>query len=107
MNERAKTLWLEALRSGEYRQCSGSLVDQDGAMCVMGVLNAVYFKDVPDAPGIKSWEEKRHTDPLAMQRWAGLGNWLQELALSGKWPMTINDAGTSFSELADMIEEQV
>ena len=33
--------WIAALRSGEYRQCTGMLGDGKGAYCALGVLSKV------------------------------------------------------------------
>lgn len=47
VKEKIKTLWTEALRSGEYDQGSGSLkaVDCTPKFCCLGVLTDLYRKD--------------------------------------------------------------
>jgi len=54
VKEEIKTLWTEALRSGEYDQGSGSLkaVDCTPKFCCLGVLTDLYRKDKD-----VSWEE--------------------------------------------------
>ena len=54
VKEKIKTLWTEALRSGEYDQGSGSLkaVDCTPKFCCLGVLTDLYRKDKD-----VSWEE--------------------------------------------------
>lgn len=44
MNPEIKARWIEALRSGEYPQCRGSLKTQDG-YCCLGVLTDLYLKE--------------------------------------------------------------
>jgi hypothetical protein len=38
MNPEYKQRWIEALESGEYRQTSGHLHDEEGGYCCLGVL---------------------------------------------------------------------
>lgn len=38
MDPKLKAEWVEALRSGEYKQGSGALLSQDGGYCCLGVL---------------------------------------------------------------------
>lgn len=54
MKEKIKTLWAEALRSGEYDQGSGCLKKKDCTpkFCCLGVLTDLYCKDKN-----VSWEE--------------------------------------------------
>jgi hypothetical protein len=54
MNEQLKEDWLEALRSGEYTQCDGTLERPDGSNCCLGVL-----LDIMDAPWIHDEGEFR------------------------------------------------
>lgn len=48
MNPRIKKLWVDALRSGEYNQCTGVLKStvQPNSFCCLGVLCDVYGKNV-------------------------------------------------------------
>lgn len=45
MNPHYKSLWVAALRSGKYQQCSGYYMGQDGCYCVLGVLAKVIAQD--------------------------------------------------------------
>lgn len=58
MNAKLKALWLEALRSGEYRQANGTLKDSDGGYCCLGVLSHV----ASEAGMLDGRTEVRETD---------------------------------------------
>lgn len=49
MRAEDKTKWLEALRSGEYKQCASTLHDGVG-YCCLGVLEKVLSGDVERSP---------------------------------------------------------
>lgn len=61
MKVKYKKRWLEALRSGEYRQTTGSLTDDEGAFCCLGVLCEI-LKDEIDALEINAWVSLPPTD---------------------------------------------
>lgn len=46
MDKELKAKWVAALRSGQYKQGKGKLLANDGAMCCLGVLEAVCGTDV-------------------------------------------------------------
>lgn len=113
MNQEIKKLWVEALRSGEYKQTKKRLKDCNG-YCCLGVLCDIYKKET------------------------GLGEWIKDESLSGyefitighinekgvladivsKWSelndlnpiidrvsiTVINDSGTYFQEISNLIE---
>ena len=54
MNQDIKTRWLEALRSGRYKQGKGSLRTTDDQYCCLGVLCDLAVQD-----GIVEWEPHR------------------------------------------------
>lgn len=45
MKSDIKARWIAALRSGDYNQCRGKLVDEDG-YCCLGVLAAIQKAEV-------------------------------------------------------------
>lgn len=114
MNEEVKAKWVEALRSGEYKQTRSHLKDDKG-FCCLGVLCAVY-KDETGAgdwsnhgsnhthenfktPGENSWSGL----PEVVQDWAGLEGSdpeINETTLAG----LNDDERLSFAEIADAIE---
>lgn len=55
MNPQVKVKWLQALRSGDYRQGKYRLKGEGGSFCCLGVLCDVYSKD---DEGKGQWEWK-------------------------------------------------
>lgn len=108
-----KRVWLEALRSGEYKQTKGTLHNLcDGGFCCLGVAAKVWGVATPERMGVKEWENYK-----GEQAPSGAGDpsyyaALEELA--GGWArkrfiakgIAMNDEGKSFAEIADMIEKE-
>lgn len=118
MNQRShtnlKARWLEALRSGKYKQARGRLRDESGAMCCLGVLC-----DLVDPAGWHREEEfEADGEPSADGKaWAWKGDHryppyalLQKVGFTERAPLTARNDGVgdlrphSFAELADFIE---
>jgi len=104
--------WLAALRSGDYQQGSGALLDDSGCYCCLGVLAcAVLNFDRDDVFG------KEHLTDLAKDD--VMGKWSPDYTLPysknnpDTWVTTqrrlagLNDSGKTFSEIADWIEENL
>lgn len=86
MNEEIKKLWIEALRSGEYKQGTGRLnmVNEAGAslMCCLGVLCDLYIKQTGKGEWVNDNGIKHFTSstekyvamlpPIEVVQWAGL-----------------------------------
>ena len=122
MNIEVKAQWLNALRSGEYKQGTGCLREGD-KYCILGVLCDLYVKQVHEV----EWDAGKErfslygngsSLPDQVSRWAGLGdNRLprnpyvdikREGLLEGRQPLAaLNDEGWSFEEIADLIEEHL
>jgi hypothetical protein len=120
INPEVKAKWVAALRSGEYKQCKGRLHSPDGGFCCLGVLSDIAVKH-----GIGEW---RHIGrgicfisdssldevmlPEAVSEWAGFG---YPERMGGRVSVdnasdclaAHNDAGRTFAEIADAIEEQL
>lgn len=100
-----KDKWLAALRSGEYKQCKGTLSDGEG-YCCLGVLQMVAdgrverFNGVPEAVPTISWYGRHHIGILDDLRAFSLKDGCRALA-------EMNDGGLSFKEVADAIERGV
>ncbi len=45
INKVVKKLWIKALRSGEYKQDTGSLKTSSNGFCCLGVLTDIYCKN--------------------------------------------------------------
>jgi hypothetical protein len=86
--------WIAALRSGKYRQGKTYLRNRDGSMCCLGVLHHV-------VTGMEPGFEVEGVGPPVCSK-AGLSDRLGDF--DGGCLALINDGGTSFSEIADIIE---
>jgi len=103
VDKAAKTRWVEALRSGKYKQARGTLRDATGAMCCLGVLaeiegvprtrvNDTYVYDFDDCKCAVAVPASFHN--LGM---------VEKLRL-----INMNDhQKKTFSEIADYIEEKL
>lgn len=100
MNSNAK-LWVEALRSGRYRQTRQRLRQRRRlfwrrpALCAIGVLYDLYLKSEG-----RPWPaDARHGEfPASVLEWAGVTRDLEHEVVAH------NDTGTSFTDIASIIE---
>jgi len=102
--------WVEALRSGDFKQTQGVLKDERGHCC-LGVACEI-FKDE-----LKITEEEHLRDgiifnktskvlPSVLRNHLGLRH-NNGSALNSKFSLAkMNDAGSTFHEIADVIEKQ-
>jgi hypothetical protein len=91
-------VWVEALRSGEYRQCKGSLHKGKG-FCCLGVYAVV--------SGISNPEDMlacRRGDEGPFEVYEAIRDQLYSYVVENGIEM--NDSGKTFSEIADMIERE-
>lgn len=117
MNEEVKAKWLEALRSGEYKQGTGTLRDGEDNFCCLGVLCDVAIKN-----GVELAVAHREDDsddwnydgnswylPYRVKEWADLAHDNPEVDKVGYFRLAdLNDeAGLTFAQIADVIEEQL
>ena len=122
MNPRIKQRWLEALRSGEYKQTKENLQNSDG-FCCLGVLCDLHAKErgmnwVRQTDGYELYVETQIL-PLSVQEWAGLDNDIGGLVdfeyerdgvmyVKSESLPEINDTwNKNFNEIADLIEAQI
>lgn len=111
MNDNAKA-WVKALRSGEYQQAQATLREGD-AYCCLGVACELYRQTV----GKGEWGEKTkkgtaflgtlgHLTP-PVQDWLGLSDGYGSYGSDRTHSLTErNDAGATFSEIAEIIESE-
>ena len=120
MNRNARK-WVDALRSGAYRQTTGRLRREDWTMCCLGIACDVFNKET----GVGEWKYLGPVEqwdfridrvdgsnislPAAVVHWLGLrscrGDWGP--ASVGSSLASKNDDGMSFDEIAELIESQV
>jgi len=122
MNPRIKQRWLEALRSGEYKQTTGNLRDING-FCCLGVLCDLQAQERSTnwVQRINSYElyGEYQMLPLSVQEWAGLDNDIGGMVdfeyekdgvmyVKSESLPEINDTwNKNFNEIADLIETQL
>lgn len=112
MNQQVKTQWLKALRSGEYQQARGRLWGYKG-FCCLGVLCDIYVKESnhqweeDDFGGHKIFDESAML-PIEVMTWAGLSEANPSISDRANNSLaSINDRGSSFEEIADLIEKNL
>lgn len=104
--------WVAALRSGDYTQAQGSLLSKNlegDSHCCLGVLC-----DLAEKAGKGSWDGYFFMDkqfqstnswlPPGIMKWTGVKTEHGAFSASVKSLVGLNDAHTSFTELADIIE---
>lgn len=116
MNPEVKALWLEALRSGRYRQGRGRLrtTNPDGSnnYCCLGVLCDLYDK-VHGEDGwmrVEGTHTMRHGGWIGTPSgwvlvWAGLHDRHGEFGEEGESLVEVNDNSSDFAEVIEVIEE--
>lgn len=114
MNKRVKKLWLEALRSGDYKQGKLKLRNDDNEFCCLGVLCDLYAKEHG-----KRWGKRNGSitfmllsgvPPNKVWEWAGLSDANPRITTSpgsGDSLAGLNDTGSDFSEIANLIEAKL
>ena len=119
MNQQIKGQWVTALRSGEYQQTTGHLRRDEG-FCCLGVLSDLYLKEhggiwFDDGSGfwyidlfndentdallpkiVADWAGLHSRDPSVFIQWCGVENLSQ-----------VNDRGSDFKTIANLIEKQL
>lgn len=116
MDPKIKEAWINALRSGKYKQTTGSLQNEDG-FCCLGVLCDLYSQQ--SGEWIKNKEkitfsdgemEREDIPPTKVAEWAGLEESDPFIMVNGeaKAITYLNDeAHLSFDELSLLIKEQL
>ena len=107
MNKVVKKQWIKALKSGDYKQTTGELkrsnIDHSRSFCCLGVLC--------DISGISTWEaDNRYLEakgilPNKVKEWAGMANDAGGFSYDNPSLIELNDSGSTFEEIADIIEK--
>lgn len=113
MKPEIKRKWLEALRSGQYKQTSGCLTDGE-RFCCLGVLTNLYLLEkgetwLKDEGGVIGVPEDDGLEtsglPEAVCDWAGLRS--NDPLVGVATLAAENDTGTKFPQIADLIERHL
>ena len=108
MNQEIKQRWIEALRSGEYKQCKESLY-HCVKFCCLGVLTDLYIKEhglqwERERANFWRFEEGGGVLPRSVQKWSGID--FPNPTILGVRATDHNDNyDLSFKEIAALIEE--
>jgi hypothetical protein len=106
-----KTEWLKRLRSGDITQTQGVLGRTDGSRCCLGVLCDIAVEEKVVETRVEAYTDTIIYDsfsevtPLTVMTWAGMASRAGNITTKGTSLGDINDSGTSFSTIADIIEE--
>jgi hypothetical protein len=116
MNPEIKLKWIEALRSGKYKQGMDKLHGNSGEFCCLGVLCDLHAAATDGEWGTVIWEDFEYDGqttslPKSVIQWAGLpedidSNGPVVIAKDGR-PTSLfilNDRGITFPQIADLIE---
>jgi hypothetical protein len=119
MNKRIKTLWIKALKSGEFKQCKGYLA-KDGKYCALGVLSVLALLEgactYDEANGVGAFDNVRYRLSYGVMRWAEIAQDNERFLNPGELSvvinvqgfttsvMELNDDGKSFKQIAELIE---
>ena len=119
MNPEVKTRWVAALRSGGYEQGKGYL-SLNGEFCCLGVLcelaveagviGAATPSDVAHSVMFYGDEDAARILPWEVMEWSGVyrdnGKFQIDTAAGPSFTSlsVLNDSGSSFSQIADLIE---
>lgn len=125
MNEQVKKQWIEALRSGAYKQGEGTLRRND-QYCCLGVLCDLYDKEHENCHWQPYDEDEDHNTffdgnetnaqflPLCVMRWAELDSGDPEVITEDDYDYetvdtlsNLNDTEHTFGTISDYIEEQL
>lgn len=122
MNQEFKTKWVEALRSGEYEQGESVLKDTSEGVtkyCCLGVAckllvdegvaveySGLYSDNIFKLVGEEEGDYEVLSEGIA--NYLGiLSNPIVKVTVGTSTIADLNDTGTPFSEIADIIEEQL
>lgn len=104
MPQEIKTKWIEALRSGEYKQGKDTLKDENGACCCLGVLQMCVQGEVDMEDEVTSAAMPRRDFFVTLDPEHNTEEYLPRLA---HVLAELNDDGDTFERIADIIEEEV
>lgn len=113
MNENARK-WIEALRSGEFKQAQERLRTHK-RFCCLGVACELYVREGGAHGAWEGWtwvgddEKQGQVLPVDVMEWLGLRTAAGYFERHGALETSLaakNDRGASFEEIADVIESE-
>ena len=107
MNPEIKKRWIEALRSGDYKQGRGQLKDSKDRFCVLGVLCDLHSKDVRIQWYRNTFEGRKLNIPRVTRQWAGIKSLYVDIKGVKVHLTELNDGGMDFKMLANLIESNL
>lgn len=112
MNPEIKQKWVDALRSGQYKQGRFNLRLTKNSFCCLGVLCELHRKEHKKRWGVNKNKEYTYyanngTLPEEVLAWVGLEPYDDVVHIRKiNKPLTrLNDEGSTFEEIADVIEK--
>lgn len=96
--------WVDALRSGKYKQGIGQLRRGD-TFCCLGVACDIAREDLKEEWRGEDFDGNDLILPTSVQMWLGMENRSGFIASIGSKLAAMNDRGTSFAEIANLIED--
>lgn len=117
MNENVEK-WLEALRSGKFRQGTRMLRSREAdEYCCLGVACEISglgkwenYHNLADTYVVSANDSATGVLPDAVRRWLGLkaedGRFTDSETGYPRWLVSLNDSGVPFSDIADLIESE-
>ena len=111
MNPQIKQKWVSALRSGDYQQGQYCLRKED-KFCCLGVLCDLYIKEnhleweLVNNRNYYGFQYKVADLPPSVVEWSGIPSH-NLMDISERTFANLNDTGSTFNEIADVIEEQL
>lgn len=118
MNKDIKQKWVDALRSGQYKQGYGTLKNGEEEYCCLGVLCDLAVKEgvaqeklLTYGTALKYYYDGEASNlPGSVVGWASLEDTLTRVLYKGTTVSlsALNDVeGLTFNQVADLIEEQL
>ena len=112
MNPQIKQKWVSALRSGDYQQTKGRLRKED-KFCCLGVLCDLYAKEnnvewnLANNGHNYEFQEFESYLPSSVRKWAGVEACNPHVNDGESTLVRLNDSGSTFEQIADVIEHQL
>jgi hypothetical protein len=108
MNTEIAKQWIEALRSDKFKQTDGCLTNSIGGYCCLGVLCELYNRKYgTEFDEFGQLFDEGEILPKEVKDWAGMntsdGSGFKDTGIYSL--ADLNDRGTSFKEISDIIEE--